>query len=151
MKAWLAGPVGCIAGLLLASGDAASKAVLLEDLTWIEAEQVLKPDTVIVLPLGASAKEHGPHLKLKNDWILAEYYKARVLERADVVIAPTINYHFIPRSSNIPARPRSGSKRRATSSSISFEVSRASDRSGSTFSTRAFRPCGHCERRPRCC
>lgn len=72
------------------------KGVLLWDLTWMEAEEVLTPDAVVVLPLGASSKEHGPHLKLKNDWLIAEYYKERVLQAADVVIAPTLGLHFYP-------------------------------------------------------
>jgi creatinine amidohydrolase len=70
--------------------------VLLEDLTWKEAEAVLTPDTVVVIPIGAEAKEHGPHLKLRNDFTIAEYLKRRVLERADVVVAPTANYHYYP-------------------------------------------------------
>src|SRR4029450_11990646 len=70
--------------------------VLLEDLSWPEAEKLLTPDTVVVVPLGAAAKEHGPHLKLKNDWLIAEYLKNRILALSRVVIAPTINYHFYP-------------------------------------------------------
>jgi creatinine amidohydrolase len=35
-------------------------------------------------------------LLLKNDLILAEYFQARVLKDANVVIAPMINYHFYP-------------------------------------------------------
>jgi len=72
------------------------KGILLEDLTWMEAEKVLGPETIVVIPLGAASKEHGPHLLLKNDLILAEYFKGRVLESSNVVIAPTINYHFYP-------------------------------------------------------
>ncbi|MBI4427595.1 MAG: creatininase family protein [Ignavibacteriales bacterium] len=72
------------------------KGLLLEDLTWMEAEKALTKETIVVLPIGAAAKEHGPHLKLKNDWILAEYLKGRVLEKATVVVAPTIPYHFYP-------------------------------------------------------
>ena len=70
--------------------------VLLEDLTWIEAEKALTPEAVVVIPLGAQSKEHGPHLRLKNDFILAEYLKKRVLEEAAVVVAPTVNYGFYP-------------------------------------------------------
>jgi creatinine amidohydrolase len=33
---------------------------------------------------------------LKNDWLIAEYLKQRVLAEANVVIAPTINYNFYP-------------------------------------------------------
>jgi creatinine amidohydrolase len=72
------------------------KGILLEDLTWMEAEKILTADTVVVIPLGAAAKEHGPHLKLKNDLLIAEYLKKRVLEQSNVVIAPTITYHFYP-------------------------------------------------------
>ena len=79
-----------------AATSSATKGVLLEKLTWIEAEKVLTPDTVVAIALGAQSKEHGPHLRLANDWIMAEYLKNRVLQAAEVVIAPTINYHFYP-------------------------------------------------------
>lgn len=85
--------------LLLVTGSSAqnkNKGILLEDLTWLEAEKILRPDTVVVIPIGAAAKEHGPHLKLKNDWLQAEYFKNEVLKNADVVVAPTVNYHFYP-------------------------------------------------------
>src|SRR5271165_704080 len=72
------------------------KGILLEDLTWPQAEQVLRPDTVVVIPIGAESKEHGPHLKLKNDWLLAEYLKRAIMKSAAVVIAPTVNYHYYP-------------------------------------------------------
>jgi creatinine amidohydrolase len=69
---------------------------LLQDLTWIEAQAALSPRTVVVIPLGASAKEHGPHLKLNNDWTLAQYLATRVLTASDVVVAPTVGYHYYP-------------------------------------------------------
>jgi creatinine amidohydrolase len=70
--------------------------VVLADLTWQQAEKILTPDTVVVVPLGAEAKEHGPHLRLKNDLVLAQYFTKRVIERSNVVVAPTLNYHFYP-------------------------------------------------------
>jgi creatinine amidohydrolase len=76
--------------LLLATG------VMLSDLTWVEAEKRLTPDTVVVIPLGAAAKEHGPHLKLKNDLLMADALARRVRDARDVVIAPTVNYSFYP-------------------------------------------------------
>ena len=72
------------------------KAVLLEDLTWQEAEQYLTEDAVVVIALGAAAKEHGPHMRLNNDYVMADYFKARVMEATDVVVAPTISYHYYP-------------------------------------------------------
>jgi creatinine amidohydrolase len=90
-----------------------ARGVLLEDLTWVEAEKALRPETVVVIPLGAASKEHGPHLKLKNDLILANDLKQRVLQRADVVIAPTIPYSFYPAFVEYPG-----------STSLSLETSR---------------------------
>lgn len=77
-------------------GGKPPRGVLLANLTWQEAERVLTPSTVVVIPMGAEAKEHGPHLKLNNDFVMAEYFKQRVLDAADVVMAPTINYGFYP-------------------------------------------------------
>jgi len=93
-----------LAALSLGSGLAAARAqtpaprlgVELADLSWQEAERVLTPGTVVVIALGAAAKEHGPHLRLDNDFRLAEYLKQRVLDAADVVVAPTLTYHFYP-------------------------------------------------------
>ena len=78
------------------TGATKSKGILLEDLTWLEAEKVLHPDAIVVIPIGAAAKEHGPHLKLKNDWLLAEYFKREIIKSADVVVTPTVNYHYYP-------------------------------------------------------
>jgi creatinine amidohydrolase len=78
-------------------------AVFLENLTWVEAESALNPNTIVVFPLGAAAKEHGPHLKLKNDWTIAEHLKQAVAAKAkNVVIAPTINFFFYPSFSEYP-------------------------------------------------
>jgi creatinine amidohydrolase len=73
-----------------------TKGLLLEQLTWREAEDILRPEIVVVIPIGAACKEHGPHLKLNNDWVLAEYLKWELLKNAAVVIAPTVNYHYYP-------------------------------------------------------
>ncbi|MFN8002201.1 MAG: creatininase family protein [Acidobacteriota bacterium] len=112
---------------LTANVFAQNKGILLEDLTWQEAEKVLQPDTVVVLALGAAAKEHGPHLKLKNDWTMAEYYKQRVLKSAQVVIAPTINYHFYPAFVEYPG---STSLRLETARDLTVDICRSLARFG---------------------
>ena len=73
-----------------------SKSQRLETLTWPEAETVLTPETVVVIPVGAASKEHGPHLKLRNDLTLADYLTQRVADATPVVVAPTLTYHFYP-------------------------------------------------------
>ena len=101
--------------------------VLLENLTWLEAERLLTPETIVVIPIGAAAKEHGPHLKLKNDFILAEYLKRRVLEKANVVIAPTVNYHFYPAFIEYPG---STSLRLETAREVIIDICRSLARFG---------------------
>lgn len=113
--------------MLSAIAFAQTKGVLLEELTWQEAEKRLKPDTVVVIALGAAAKEHGPHLKLKNDWTMAEYYKQRVLIAADVVIAPTINYYFYPAFVEYPG---STSLRMETARDLTVDICRSLSRFG---------------------
>jgi len=79
-----------------APGSEKQRGILLEKLSWDEAEKVLTPDQVVVIAMGAESKEHGLHLQLNNDWLMAEYLKERVLEKAAVVVAPTINYSYYP-------------------------------------------------------
>lgn len=94
----------------------------LGDLTWQQAEKILTPETVVVIPLGAEAKEHGPHLLLKNDLILAEYLQQRVLQEANVVIAPMINYHFYP---SFLEYPGSTSLRLSTARDLVVDICRS--------------------------
>jgi creatinine amidohydrolase len=72
------------------------ESVELEKLTWVETESILTEDAVVLIALGAAAKEHGPHLRLDNDWQMAEYLKRRVMAATPVVVAPTISYHHYP-------------------------------------------------------
>lgn len=68
----------------------------LETLTWPEAEQALQELPTVLLPLGARTKEHGPHLPLNNDWLIAEYLTKRVAETCPVLVLPTLAYGFYP-------------------------------------------------------
>ena len=107
--------------------SAAPRGVLLEDLTWQQAETALTPEAIVVIPLGAAAKEHGPHLRLKNDFVLAEYFKRRVLAREAVVVAPTLSYHFYPAFVEYPG---STSLRLATARDLVVDICRSLARFG---------------------
>lgn len=73
-----------------------NKAIFLEDISWTKAKEVLTADAVVVIPLGAAAKEHGPHLPLATDYIQAEHYKNMVALERKVIIAPTLSYGLYP-------------------------------------------------------
>ena len=79
-----------------ASAQPGYKAIQLESKPWTEAKSLLTDTTIVVIPLGAESKEHGPHLQLRNDFLIAEYLKDRIAKVQPVVIYPTINYHFYP-------------------------------------------------------
>jgi creatinine amidohydrolase len=85
-----------LAALLCTPAFAQTRGVLIERLSWDDAQPLLTRDAIIVIAIGAQSKEHGKHLPLNNDWLMAEYLKTRVARAADVVIYPTINYHFYP-------------------------------------------------------
>ena len=125
----------CLCTWLWAGCDAPStkapradrRGVLLEDLTWVEAERVLTPEAVVVIPLGAAAKEHGPHLTLKNDLLLADYFRDRVLEKAEVVMAPVVAYHYYPAFAEYPG---STSLRLETARDVIVDICRSLARFG---------------------
>jgi creatinine amidohydrolase len=104
MRLTMAG-VGAAAALM-AAGVGAQQAiapqpqkpqgVLLGGLTWQEAEPRLTASTVIVIPLGLATEQAGPHMKLDSRDRLARYLADRVRAAADVVVAPSLSYHFDP-------------------------------------------------------
>jgi creatinine amidohydrolase len=74
----------------------------LELLSWPEAEQAILQLPVVLLPLGARTKEHGPHLPLNNDWLIAEYLTRRVVAECPVLALPTVQYGYYPAFGEYP-------------------------------------------------
>ena len=90
-----------------------SPGVRLGDIPWTEAEPLLTRDRIVVLPLGAGTKEHGPHLLLGNDQILADYFADRAVAARPIVLLPTLTYGYYPAFLEYPG-----------SVSLSFETER---------------------------
>lgn len=91
--------VACLLAVASAGAQGApdrTRSARIADLTWVEAERYLDTSTVVVIPLGAEAKEHGPQLRLRNDQLLAQYYADRVFAATPVAMYPMITYHFYP-------------------------------------------------------
>lgn len=70
--------------------------VILENLTWPEAGKALRDFDVVLFAVGARAKEHGPHLPLNTDFLMAEYLKDRVSREIPVAVLPTLEYGYYP-------------------------------------------------------
>ena len=74
----------------------ANTGVWLEDLTWPEAQARFAAGDVIVVPIGAAAKAHGPHLPLKTDALNARALAQRLIERLPVIAAPVVGFGYYP-------------------------------------------------------
>ena len=70
--------------------------VWLEDLTWQEAKARFDAGAVVVVPVGAASKAHGPHLPLKTDALTARALAQKLIERLPVVAAPVVGFGFYP-------------------------------------------------------
>jgi creatinine amidohydrolase len=70
--------------------------VWLEDLTWPEAKEWFDRGALVLLPIGAIAKEHGRHLPLKTDFLLARALADGVRQALPVVVAPVVCFGYYP-------------------------------------------------------
>jgi creatinine amidohydrolase len=75
---------------------AADTGVWLEDLTWPEAKARFAADAAVVVPIGAVAKAHGPHLPLRTDATTARALAQRLIERLPLIAAPVVGFGFYP-------------------------------------------------------
>jgi creatinine amidohydrolase len=67
-----------------------------EHLTWDEVASRIANGAAAILPVGAGAKQHGFHLPMNTDRIQAEWLAARIADRVDAVIWPTVSYGHYP-------------------------------------------------------
>ena len=88
--------------LASAHASAQQRSVRIDTLPWTDAVRLLDTSAIVMIPLGAQSKEHGPHLPLNNDWLLAEYFASQVAAATKVVVYPTINYSFYPAFTDYP-------------------------------------------------
>ncbi|MBI2799616.1 MAG: creatininase family protein [Gammaproteobacteria bacterium] len=72
------------------------RGIFVADAPWPTVARRLEAGAVAVLPIGAAAKEHGPHLPLGTDWHQVEWLARELVMRRDVVVWPTLNYGFYP-------------------------------------------------------
>jgi len=70
----------------------ANTGVWLEDLTWPEAKVRFEAGALVVVPVGAASKAHGPHLPLKTDALTARTLAQKLIERLPVIAAPVVGF-----------------------------------------------------------
>ena len=62
----------------------------------------LRADRPVIVPVGAVAKEHGHHLPMKTDWLLARALAEGIAARLPVLIAPIVPFGYYPVFQNYP-------------------------------------------------
>jgi creatinine amidohydrolase len=72
------------------------------ELAWPEVEKRIQSGAIVILPVGAGAKEHGRHLPLNTDQLQAEWLAARLIEKANVLVWPTLTYGHYPAFADYP-------------------------------------------------
>lgn len=67
---------------------------MMDHLSWVAYDQRIRaPGAIVLLPVGA-LEQHGPHLPLGTDALLAAAVARTVARDVGAVVAPTINYGY---------------------------------------------------------
>jgi len=59
------------------------------EISWVEMKQILEKTRTAVIPVG-SVEQHGPHLPLGTDWIIAHELASRISEKTNAIMLPVI-------------------------------------------------------------
>ena len=70
--------------------------VWLETLSWPEAKDKIDQGWPVVVPIGAISKEHGAHLPLNTDYLVARELANRIAQALPVIIAPILTLGYYP-------------------------------------------------------
>ena len=84
------------------AADGQARGAFLGNLSWPEAEARFASSPVVILPFGAGAKEHGPHMPMNADRVVMDYLLARAVESRDVIVAPPILHGWFPAFRDFP-------------------------------------------------
>ena len=74
----------------------------LGDLSWPEAERRFANTPVVIVPFGAGAKEHGPHLPMNADRIVMDHLLAAAVNSRNVIAVPPILHGWFPAFRTFP-------------------------------------------------
>jgi len=71
-----------------------SSSVMMSELSWDEYQRrIAEEDAIVLLPVGA-VEQHGYHLPLGTDWMMATYMARRAAENVGGIVAAPISYGY---------------------------------------------------------
>lgn len=90
--------------LTVISATASSQApgVYLGDLSWPEAERRYTETPIVIVPFGAGAKEHGPHMPMNADRVVMDHLLEAAVASKNVIVAPPILHGWFPAFRDFP-------------------------------------------------
>ncbi|MGE0845692.1 MAG: creatininase [Flavobacteriaceae bacterium] len=65
----------------------------MSELSWDEYQRRIRDDAIVLLPVGA-VEQHGHHLPLGTDWMMATYMARRAAENIGGIVAAPISYGY---------------------------------------------------------
>ena len=74
----------------------------LGDLSWPEAEKRIAAAALVIVPFAAGSKEHGPHLPMNADQVVAEYLVDAAVNAQPVIVVPPILHGWFPAFRDFP-------------------------------------------------
>lgn len=74
----------------------------IEDLSWPQVGERIAAGATVIVPIGARAKQHGHHLPMKTDYLLARALCDGIAARLPVLVAPVIDFGYYPAFANYP-------------------------------------------------
>jgi creatinine amidohydrolase len=65
------------------------KPLILQEMTWTDVQEYLKANDMVIIPIG-STEQHGPHMPLGTDWLVAFDMAKMISARTGVMVAPVV-------------------------------------------------------------
>ncbi len=127
---------------------------LLERMTWPQAQAAFKRTSFVVVPLG-STEQHGPHLPLGTDFLVARELARRIGLRSNVIVTPTLpigyaEYHAVfPGTLSLSEKTLSRALIEMSSHLVRYGATHVLFMNGHGGNMTALRKCGEYLRR--CC
>ncbi len=70
-----------------------SRRILMNELSWVEYQKRVEAGAAVILPVGAT-EQHGPHLPMGTDAMLATAVAKGVAEKINAIVAPVVAFGY---------------------------------------------------------
>jgi len=67
--------------------------VKLYELTWKQAKKAVQETSTAIIPIGSN-EQHGPHLPVGTDWIVASEIATRLSDKTKAIVLPVVPYGY---------------------------------------------------------